>query len=160
MNKPSLLEAIAVVKQNERIASDSYAEAAKTINNPLGKQLFEQLSLFEQHHFEIVSRLEKSLIDKGTYIAYEGKEFPLPPTFEIEAAKELRRKSVMKIISQARQLEKDAERAYKELAAQIKDPVGHETFVRLAREESDHYFILSEAYWTLNNLGTWKWARP
>jgi rubrerythrin len=160
MSTTSLLDAIAVVKQNERIASDSYAGAAKSINNPIGKQLFEQLSQFEQFHFEIVSKLEKSLQEKGKFVAYEGKDFPLPPVFEIKAAKELHRKSAMEIITQAMELEKLAEKAYTDLAEQIKDLEGHDTFVRLAREENAHYFILREAYWTLTNLGMWKWTRP
>ena len=160
MTTTTLLDAIAVVKQNERIASDSYLEAAKSITNPLGKQLFTQLSAFEQYHFEVITALEKSLREKGEFVAYEGKDFPLPPVFEIEAAKEAHKKSVMKIIAEARQLEKTAEKAYTELAAKTKDLQGHETFIRLAREENAHYFILSEAYWTLTNLGVWKWTRP
>lgn len=160
MSPSNLLDAIAIVKQNERIASDMYLEASRNIINPVGKQLFLQLSAFEQYHFEIVSKLEKSMQEQGDFPVYEGRDFPLPPVFEIEAAKEVNKKSVMKIIAEARQLEKQAEKAYADLAAQIKDPVGHETFIRLAREENGHYFILSEAYWTLTNLGVWRWTRP
>lgn len=160
MSTTNLLDAIAVVRQNERTASDSYLEASKKITHPMGRELFLQLSAFEQYHFEVICALEKSLNEKGVFPVYEGKDFPLPPLFEIEAAKESDKKSVLKIISEARQLEKTAEKAYASLAAQIKDLQGHETFTRLAREENAHYFILSEAYWTLTNLGVWKWSRP
>lgn len=160
MSTSSLLDAIAVVKQNERIASDSYAEAAKQISNPIGKKLFTELSQFEQFHFEIITKLEQSLREKNAFAPYEGKDFPLPPVFEIAAAKEPNTKSAMKIISDARELEQQAEKAYSDLAAQITDPLGHDTFARLAREENAHYFILTEAYWNLTNLGTWKWVRP
>lgn len=160
MRTTNLLDAVAIARQNERDASDAYLEAARQISNPVGKQLFLQLSAFEQYHFEVVSELERALRHKLDFPAYPGQEFPLPPVMEVEAAKEPRDKSVMEIIAAARQHEKDAEKAYARLAAQIKDPVGHETFLRLAREENAHYFILSEAYWTLNNLGVWKWTRP
>lgn len=160
MSNNNLLDAIAIVKQNERNASDRYLEASKDITNPLGKHLFSQLSAFEQYHFEIVSAIEKSLKEKGEFVAYEGHEFPLPPIFVVEAAKEPNKKSVMKIIAEAKKLEKQAEKAYADLADQIKDPVGHDTFTRLAREENNHFFILSEAGWTLTNLGVWKWTRP
>lgn len=76
MSTTNILDAIRVVKENERIASETYASNAKNISNPLGKQLFEQLSEFEKFHFAKISELETSLIEKGNFIAYEGKDFP------------------------------------------------------------------------------------
>lgn len=76
MSNTNILDAIRVVKENERIASDTYAEAAKNLINPYAKQLFVQLSEFEQFHFDQVSALEKSLIEKGVYLSYAGKDFP------------------------------------------------------------------------------------
>ena len=160
MSTTNLLEAVRVVKENEMIAMESYADAAKAINNPIGKELFKQLSAFETYHYEQLTALEKSLEEKGQFINYEGKDFPLPPIFEITAAEEPNQKSVMRIISEAIKLEKQAEKAYAGLAAKIADPQGHKMFVRLSEEEYKHYRILTEAYWTLTNLGVWKWSRP
>jgi len=160
MSTPNLLDAIRVVKENERIASESYADAAKNISSPIGKNLFEQLSEFEKFHYERLTALEKSLEEKGDFINYEGKEFPLPPIFEIKAAEEPNRKSVMHIVSEAMDLEKRAEKAYADLAAQVTDPQGHQVFSRLSEEEHNHYRILTNAYWTLNNLGVWMWPIP
>ena len=160
MSNTNIMDAIKVVKENERIASDTYAAAAQKISNPMGKQLFTQLSAFEQYHFTLVSALEKSLLEKGSYITYAGKDFPLPPVFEIKAAQEVNRKSVMSIISDAINLEKQAEKTYADLAAQVSDPEGHAMFSRLSEEEHNHYRILNEAYWTLTNLGVWKWSPP
>jgi hypothetical protein len=156
----TLLDAIRVVKENERFASKSYAEAAKKIKNPIGYDLFCQLSEFEKYHLKQLIKLEKSLLENGDFINYEGKVFPLPPKFEIEAAKEPDKKSVMAIISEALELEKKAEKAYSDLAAQLGDnSQGHRMFLRLSEEEHNHYRILTEAYWTLNDLGVWKWKR-
>jgi rubrerythrin len=160
MITPNLLDAIRVVKENERIASASYADAAQKISNPMGKKLFEQLSEFEKFHYEQLTALETSLEEKGDFINYEGKEFPLPPLFEIKAAQEPSTKSVMSIISAAIDLEKQTEKAYADLAAQTTDPQGHAMFSRLSEEEHKHYRLLLDAYWTLNNLGTWTWSRP
>ena len=99
MSTPNLLDAIRVVKENEMRASESYGDAAKKIRHPIGKNLFEQLSEFEQFHYERLTALEKSLEQKGGFINYEGKEFPLPPIFEIKAAEEPNTKSIMTIIS-------------------------------------------------------------
>ena len=160
MSTPSLLDALRVVIENERIASSSYAEAAQMINNSSGKILFENLAEFENYHYEQFSALEKSLVDKGAYVDYEGKEFPSPPIFEIKAAQEPNLKSVMKIIAEAMELEKEAEREYADLALQTEDPQGFEMFRKLSAEENIHWRILLDAYWTLTNLGTWTWTSP
>lgn len=160
MSTPSLLDAIRIAKDNERIASDNYAAAAMEIHSQVGKHIFTELSKFEQFHFEKLSALEKSLVDEGKYINYEGKEFPLPPIFEIKAAEEPNQKTTITIIAQAIELEKLAEKTYAEMAAQISDPQGHKMFSRLSEEEHHHFVILREAYWTVTNLGVWTWTRP
>ena len=159
MTTTSLLDAVRVVKENERLASQSYAKAAKTIRHQMGKELFTQLSEFEKYHLKQLTALEKSLQENGDYINYEGKAFPLPPKFEIKAAEEPNQKSVMMIISEAMELEKQAEKSYADLAAQLTDPQGQRMFLRLSEEEHNHNRILSEAYWSLNDRGIWKWSR-
>ena len=158
MSTTNLLEAIRTVKENERLASESYADAAKKISHTTGKWLFEQLSEFEKFHFERLSVLVKSLEEKGDFITYEGKEFLPPPIFEITAAKEPYQKSVITIILEAIELERQAEKTYSDLAAELTDEQGHEFFSRLSEEEHIHYRILSEAHWSLTNFGFWKWS--
>jgi len=155
----TLLDAIHVCMENERIASQSYADAANKIINPVGQELFIQLSQFEKYHLERLTVLEKSLQEKGDFINYNGKAFPLPPKFTIKAAIDPDKKSVMMIITEAMELERQAEKAYADLAAQVSDPEGHRMFLRLSEEEHNHYRILTEAYWTLSDLGVWKWKR-
>jgi rubrerythrin len=159
MNTPNLLDAVRIVKENERLSVESYANAAKKINS-LGKKLFEQLSEFEKYHYERITALEKSLEESGQFINYKGKELILPPKLEIKFAEEPDNKSLMEIISEARKLERKAEKAYSNLAAQLEDPQGHEMFVRLSEEEHKHFEILSEAFWSLNQTGVWKYASP
>lgn len=159
MNIPSLLDAIRVVKENERFASASYWDAAKKIQNPAGRFVFEELSKFEQFHYERLTELERSLAAEGRFIDYEGKEFPLPPALEVPAAKEPDQKSVTTIISQAIELEENARKAYGDLAAQIDDPNGKQMFERLANEEYKHFMLLIEAYWSVSYLGDWRWMR-
>ena len=157
MNKPNLLDAIRIAKENERIAWDAYANAAKRI--PATRELFEQLSEFEKFHYERLTVLEKSLEEEGDFIDYEGKEFILPPISEVKFAEEPGQQSLMQIISEAIKLEIKAENAYADLAAQLTDPRGHKMFIRLSEEEHNHYNILTEAYWSLNQTGVWKRSR-
>jgi rubrerythrin len=67
---------------------------------------------------------------------------------------------VMRILTEAMALEKEAEKTYAEMAIQTADPLGYEMFMRLSDEEHGHNRILSDAYWTLTNLGSWKWSNP
>lgn len=160
MTISSLLDAVRVVKENEKVAMQKYAEAAQMVENSLGRSLFEELSKFEAYHFEQLTALEKSLTASGEFINYQGREFPQPPILEVRAAQEPNSKSVMGIITQAIELEKAAEKAYTDLARQTTDTKGIEMFIRLAKEEHDHFRLLTDAYWTLSNFGTWKYERP
>lgn len=160
MSTPSLLDAVRIVKENERIASTKYAEASQKLIQSKCKVLFEQLANFEQYHFEKLSALEASLEKSGGFIPYEGRELVLPPVFEIKAAEEPERKPLMGIISEALDLEEQSQKAYTELAKRITDPFGREMFKRLAEEEGHHFKTLSEVYWTLTNLGTWQYSKP
>jgi rubrerythrin len=159
MDTPNLLDALRIVKENEKIASESYANAARKINT-LGKRLFEQLSEFEQFHYERITALEKSLAEKGDFIHYEGKEFVLPPVLEIRFTEELEQKSILQIISEAIKFEKQSEKAYADLAEQLSDPQGRDMFIRLSKEERKHFDILTEAFWSINQTGVWKWSPP
>lgn len=109
---------------------------------------------------EKLTCLERSLQESGSYIRYEGKPFPLPPVFEIKAAEEPDKKSAMQVISEARQLERQAEKVYSSLVAECSDQQGRDMFQKLADEEHLHYKILSDAYRSLNNTGKWSWTRP
>ena len=141
------------------MASETYANAAKKVN-PLGKGLFEQLSEFEQFHYEKLTALEKSLQESGKYINYEGKALILPPRLEIKFAETPEHKSLMDIITESKKIEQIAEKTYADLADQLEDPQGHAMFVKLSEEEHNHYVILSDAYWSLNQNAVWKYTRP
>ena len=66
----------------------------------------------------------------------------------------------MEIITEAKKIEQQAEKAYSDLAEQLDDPQGHAMFVKLSEEEHMHYLILSDAFWSLNQTTTWKYSRP
>jgi rubrerythrin len=150
MSTPNLLDAIRVVKENERIASESYADAAKQVNDTMGKNLFALLSEFEKVHYAQLTTLEKSLEETGDFINYQGKEFPLPPKLERKAATELHQETLAEVMVAAMDLEKRSEKAYADLAALVTGSQGHDVFIKLAEQENHHYLFLRDAYWALN----------
>ena len=139
MEIPNLLDAIRIVKENERLASDTYANADKKVNT-LGKDLFVQLSEFEQYHYERLTALEKSLVESGKFINYQGRALVLPPKLEIKFAEMPEHKSLMEIITETKKIEKIAEKTYGDLAEQLEDAQGHDMFVKLSEEER-RYFL-------------------
>ena len=160
MSTSNLMDAIRVAKENERIANESYAGAAQKARNPFARELFVQLSEFEKYHLEKLTALEKSLQESGKFIQYEAQGFPLPPVFEIEAAKKPDQKSDMHIITEARELEETMQKSYASLTALAPDGPGKDMFNRMAEEEHKHWLILNDAWWSLNDNGEWKWTRP
>ncbi len=158
MKTSNPLTVICIVKENICRASEIYAKTAIKINT-LGKRLFEQLSEFEKFHYDQLSALEKSLQDEANFLPSGEKEFVLPLFLGKKFTEEPDRKSRVQIISEAMQLEKQAEKEFAKIAAQIPDPQGQKLFVRLSREERKHYNILMEAFWSVNQTGEWNWSR-
>lgn len=116
-----LADAIRIAKENEKTAADFYANAAKTSRNSMAKKLFDQLTEFEKIHYERLTALEKSLSQKGVFISYAGTDFTLPPNLVIRMPELPDRPSVMKIITEAADLETRAENGYNALAEQTTD---------------------------------------
>lgn len=152
----NLLDAIQLAREMEQKASAYYADASAVTANPIGKQLFEQLSEFEMGHERALAALETSLRNQSTYAGYSGQKALTPSRGEVDKIAEPDKMSVMNIISLAMDTERQAEKRYLSLANQAaqKEEV-HALFMRLAKEEHLHYRILGEAYWSLNERGVW-----
>jgi rubrerythrin len=153
----SLVDAIQIAMEAEQKAAAFYADGAQKTGNPAGKSLFEQLAEFERYHYQKLSELKQSLRDRGTFIEYEGRKL-LPPAHEVQATEDPSKMSMMSIITVAIETEREAENRYVALAGQTVDPEGRAMFDKLAKEEHNHYRVLGEVYWNLNNRGTWNWT--
>jgi rubrerythrin len=149
-----MLDALKIAMEAEKKAAAFYADAAHKTET-LGRQLLEQLAEFERHHYDILAKLERSLRGQGAFIGYEGRELTVPAPSEVQTAAEPDKMSMMGIITTALEIETEAEKRYTALADQTSDPDGKSMFEKLAEEEHKHHAILSEAYWSLSNHGTW-----
>ena len=155
----NLSDAIKLAKEAEQKAAALYGDAATKTPNPLAQKLFQRLAEFEQHHYDKLVALETSLRERGAFIAYEGEELSLPAPGEVSGIPEPNKMSMMQIITMAQEVERKAETRYNELAARTTDPAGQAMFKRLAEEELDHYHLLRNVYWNLNDHGTWSWSK-
>jgi rubrerythrin len=154
-----LLDALEIAKAAEQKAATVYDDAAQKTSNPLGRGLFERLAEFERHHYDKLVELEKSLREEGAFAGYEGRELSLPAAGEAKNVEEAEMMSAMDIITMAIEIEQAAEKKYGALAKQTSDATVRDMFKRLAEEEHNHYLILNDVYWNLNNHGVWEWER-
>jgi len=152
----NLQDALQIAKAAEQKAAALYADAAQKTGNPLARELFNKLAEFEHHHYDKLIDLEESLREEGAFINYESRQMELSTSGEVKSIEEPDRKSAMAIITMAIDIEEDAETRYAELAERTSDPNGRSMFEQLAEEEHDHYLILNDAYWSLNDRGVWE----
>ena len=157
MNNQDLnfLDAIRMAIEAEERAAAFYDEAAKKTENPLGRELLEQLADFETYHHVKLLALEDSLCNNGACIMYEGRELAFPVPDEVEKIKEADKMSAMGIIEAAIEIKRRAEERYVALAEQTTDPQGQAMFQRLVKEEHANRRVLQDAYWSLNDRGVW-----
>jgi len=153
----SLSDAIQIAMEAEKKAAALYTDAVDQTSNPLGKRLFKKLAEMEQYHYDKLLDLATSLEEKGVFINYEAQVLPFSAEGEGKSLPEPQKMSMMKIITVAQEIEQQAETKYAQLATQTADPDGKAMFEQLAKEEHDHYRLLSQVYWNLNNHGVWSW---
>jgi rubrerythrin len=149
----SLLAAIELAKEAERKAAALYESAASETANPLVRRLLEELVAYERYHYEKLTELERSLQDSGAFIRYQERgPLTVEATSEAPDVGDVRRTSVAKVLKKAMGFEQQAQERYVALAEQTTDPDGRDMFERLAREEHNHYLVLSRAYYDVGDF--------
>ena len=157
-----LKEALDLAMDAELKAQAFYAQAAAEIQDPEGRDLLGRLSAFEQHHYEKLAELARSLQEKGQFIDYEARTVdqftPLVGSGETASSLLDRMKDTVGILSEAIENEKQAGERYRTLAGETVDPKGQDMFRKLANEEKIHQRILEDEFFSLSNQGTWGWS--
>lgn len=157
-----LEEALDIAMDAELKAKAFYTQAAVEVQNPQGRDLLGRLAAFEQHHYEKLAELARSLQEDGQFIEYETRtvdEFaPLIGRGETAGTLLEQLKDAAGILSAAIETEKLAGERYWVLAEETVDPTGQEMFRRLANEEKIHQRILEDEFFSLSNQGTWGWS--
>jgi len=152
----SIDDALQIAKEAEQRTADFYADAYQKTKNPLGKSIFQELTEFERYHYRKLSELEDSLRSRGSYIHYENRELSVSAVSSKITENEENPKSALEILAMSMEIEIEAEKRYKGLQQQTIDPEGKDMFKKLAREEAEHYRVVSNAYWNLSEKGIWK----
>jgi rubrerythrin len=160
--KLGLEEALDIAMDAELKAQAFYAQAAVEVQDPRGKDLLSRLAAFEQHHYQMLAELARSLQDSGQFIEYEAQTVAqfVPFASKGEASGTLldELKDEAGILGKAIENEKIAGERYQALAAQTDDPAGQDMFKKLVLEEQMHQRILEDEFFSLSNRGAWGWS--
>jgi rubrerythrin len=149
-------EALNIAIEAELKAQAFYAQAATWVQDPHGRDLLGRLAAFEQHHYQKLTELVRSLQLGGQFIAYEPRTIDqFAPLVGGETAG---MENEAGILGQAIQMEKVAGERYRVLADETTDPAGQTMFRRLANEEQIHQRILEDEFFSLSNQGVWGWS--
>ncbi len=155
----TVLDAIKLGMDEEKKASEFYAAAAAKLPAGPGKALFTQLSEFEIGHFNALQELQNSLTGNSCYITYESA---LLEPVGVEGGRVKLdgdvQKTILDILTIGIRNEKNAGRAYRELAAEIEDPNGVQMFEKMAKEEDQHARILEDQLYDVKNQGELVWG--
>jgi rubrerythrin len=157
-----LAEALDIAMDAELKAQAFYAQAAVEVEDQQGRDLLGRLAAFEQHHYQKLSELARSLQEKGDFIVYETRfidQFaPLVGRGETAGTLLDEFSDVASILSRAIETEKIAGERYRVLAEETADPDGKDMFRKLAHEETIHQRILEDEFFSISNQGVWGWS--
>lgn len=159
-NHGTLLEALARTMQAEREGHYFYKMAAAATEDPKGRDVLTRLADEEIGHFEFLRAQHRSLAESGQVdgTAKLGNRLDLSgrsPIFSARLRERVRDAHYeMTALAVAAQLERDAERHYRDAAAAAGDPEVKKFFLELAVWEAGHYAALvaqaddlKEDYW-------------
>ncbi len=157
-----LEEALDIAMDAELKAQAFYAQAAVEVQDPQGKDLLSRLAAFEQHHYQKLAELARSLSEGGPFIEYEaqtlGQFGPLTGAGEAVGVALDDLEDEAAILTRAIENEKIAGARYEALAEQTDDPKGQDMFKKLVQEEAMHQRILEDEFYSLSNQGVWGWS--
>jgi rubrerythrin len=157
-----LEQAVDIAMDAELKAQAFYARAAAAVQDPQGKDLLGRLAAFEQHHYQRLSELARSLYESGQFIEYEAQTLeqfmPLSRGGEAIGTEFDELKDTPSILTKAIENEKIAGERYRALAKETSDPTGQDMFKKLANEERMHERILEDEFFSISNKGVWGWS--
>jgi rubrerythrin len=149
------IDPIAIAIQTEKDGIKFYEKAARNTSHPFGKQMFLSFIDDEKRHLEILEQISKEMnvpFDTGyspreriktifEKVSDQVSRHIVPTTGETEA------------ITLALEIENEGYKFYKEQAETHTEHA--RVFERLAKEESEHIFILENLLNYLNDTGHW-----
>ena len=151
------MNAIKIAIKTENDAIIFYKEAAEKTRHPFGKKMFLSIMEDEKRHLEDLGCIMKGLDIKVRDVVGPMKR--IKTIFEENRDDLLERIQAttdeMEALRIAMRMEKESIDFYEKVSKEMQTPKGKTLFERLAKEEQEHYSILSNTYFFLSDSGSW-----
>jgi rubrerythrin len=160
-----VLEAIETAVRIEEEGLLFYTEAAKQVDDPKGKQMFQTLAKDEQAHLELFKSAREALFTRGAWLSPEevaeiSPDKPahpaiFPPVGHIETGEVKVPEHHLAVLRRGIEAENASITFYSQQMARADDPDGKAMYAYLVSQEEAHRKILKGEYDYLTGTGFW-----
>lgn len=143
--------------KSELEAKNFYINASKKAQSQAGKNLFKDLSEFEQNHYEKVKNIIESLENEINIDISAEEQNIKHIESEVEGEFESNKDEIVTVINLAIESEKNALERYEKISTMFEDEESKKIFNSLAQDERNHKRILEDQFYQLSNKGIIIW---
>jgi rubrerythrin len=150
------MDALELAMKMEKDAISFYSEAARKVQHPAGKKMFQTVTEDEKRHLEMIGQIIKDLQITHQDVSPIKSVKTVFETMKQEMMQKVAATSdEMEAFKIAMQMEKEGMEFYKKrLAAATKDKE-RALLERLIREEQQHYQLFANTHQFLSDTGNW-----
>lgn len=154
---PDLNDILIEAMKSELEAKNFYINASNKAQSQAGKNLFKELSEFEQNHYEKVKNIIESLKNEINIDISAEEQNIKHIESEVEGEFEPNKDEIVTVINLAIESEKNAQERYEKISTMFEDEESKKIFNSLAQDERNHKKILEDQFYQLSNKGIIIW---
>ena len=142
--------------QFEKDSENLYRELINSTNNEGIKKILNMLADEELKHYKIISNMKENIKD----LLYESTDILDNSQNIIQKMKENNEKieidnSQLKIYEKVRTIENDSKKFYEEKSQEVQSDKQKNIFLKLAKEEEKHFYIIDDLLTHVSRPQTW-----
>jgi rubrerythrin len=150
------MNAIEVAIKMEKDAIDFYTEAAGKTKHPVGKKMFLSITEDEKRHLKMLSAIFKDIGITPENVSPMGNIQTIFKTMKDAMMQQVAAtKDEIDAFRIAMQMEKEGVEFYKKAEAEAPTEIERALFMRLVKEEQQHYDVFANTYSFMSDTGNW-----
>ena len=150
------MNAIEVAIKMEKDAIDFYTEAAGKTKHPVGKKMFMSITEDEKRHLKMLSAIFKDIGITPENVSPMGNIQTIFKTMKDAMMQQVAAtKDEIDAFRIAMQMEKEGVEFYKKAEAEAPTEKERALFMRLVKEEQQHYDVFANTYSFMSDTGNW-----
>ena len=150
------MNAIEVAIKMEKDAIDFYTEAAGKTTHPVGKKMFMSITEDEKRHLKMLSAIFKDIGITPENVSPMGNIQTIFKTMKDAMMQQVAAtKDEIDAFRIAMQMEKEGVEFYKKAEAEAPTEKERALFMRLVKEEQQHYDVFANTYSFMSDTGNW-----